>query len=123
MNSLETSYLQQDLALDGLEDRILEAWLEANGVSECEVDTFTRKDGLIILIQNAFTRAESLLAERRRTDNTLREYIKSLMKVIGEEQILAPGKVAGRRVDSFSTHISLNQGWVMWLIKLSDLRT
>lgn len=121
MNDLETSSLQQGLPLDSLAEQILEAWLEANGASECELDVFTGKDGMIILIQNAFTRAESLLAERRSTDNTLREYIKSLMNVIGEEQILSPGKVARRRVDSFSTHANLEQGWVMWLIRLHDL--
>ncbi len=97
---------------------LLEAWQHANGVPESRAEVLTGEDRYVILIEDAFTRAESQLARRKGGQSTLRQYVEGLMNVIGDQVLRSTGEVAGRRVHTMATEVNFEQGWVMWVVRL-----
>lgn len=117
---VRTERVPQNELVDQLAGCLLEAWAKANGVSDSRVQVLTGEGCFAIVIEDAFTQAERLLAEREAVDNPLRRYLNGLMDVIGEEAIPAGGEIAGRRVRSLGTDVNFEQAWVMWFFKLEE---
>jgi uncharacterized protein YbcI len=123
MNRSEKDQVQQSIPLDHLGDRFLKAWMEANGVTDCQAKVLTGEGGLAIIIEGAFTQAERLLAERRPAENPLRHYVNALMNVILEDEIPSLTREVGQKIMSFGNDINFEKGWVMWYVKLEEPRT
>ena len=105
---------------DRLAERLLTAWQEANGTPTSRVSIFPGEAGFIILIDEAFTQAERMLAKDGNARNTLRLYVRDLMRVIADQELALLGPALGQDTHSCRTDANFDNRWVMWYFRLNN---
>jgi len=105
---------------DVLGEEFLTMWQQAHGAPRGAVSVMAVQNGLMVLIENAFSKAELTLA-RQSTDNLLQQYIDGLTHQI--LPVLTPRveQVTDRQIEGSSITSNIEQNWLMIFFKLEAL--
>ena len=101
---------------DILGHEFLDMWQQAHGAPHGAVAVINAQNGLMVLIENAFSQAELALAQQS-TDNLLQQYIDSLTRQV---LLLLTGRVeqvTGRSIKETSITSNIEQNWLMLFIR------
>lgn len=111
-------YLHEEQPYTEIGNDLLAAWQRAHGIDCGEACTMVGPDGVAIVIENAFSKAELLMAQQRRGGDLLTRYARGLLAQVCEEQAQRVTAVAERPVRSTAISLDPEAGWVMCVFKL-----
>lgn len=98
---------------------LLTLWQQAHGAPEGEVSVMTVQNGLMVLMENAFSQAELTLARQSR-DNILQQYIDSLSHQILPILTRHVKQISGQQIETTSITSKIEQNWMMVFIKFAE---
>ena len=98
---------------------ILIMWQQAHGAPQGEVTVMTVHNGLVVLIENAFSQAELALAGQS-TDNLLQQYVDSLARQVLPALTSRVEVVIGRPLGAASVTSNIEQNWLMVFIRFNE---
>ena len=108
--------------LDSIGEKFLSMWQDVHGAPEGTVKVMVGQNGLMIFLENAFCKAEIVLAEKEE-DRLLQQYINHLTEQMlpiltdhVEETINAPVKAT-------SITSNIGQEWIMVFLKFTTQNT
>lgn len=107
---------------DALGQEFLTIWQQAHGAPDGAVSVVVPQNGLMILIENAFSQAELALA-RQSTDNLLQQYIDSLMRQLMPKLTTRVEQVVGQQIEATSITPNIEQNWMMVFMKFDEPTT
>lgn len=99
-----------------LGQEFLTMWQQAHGAPQGALNVMVVQGGLIVLIENAFSQAELVLA-RQSTDNLLHQYIDSLTDQILPLLTARLEQVTHQQVGTTSVTSNIDQNWIMVFLK------
>lgn len=92
---------------------VLDAWQNSHGTTNGEAYTMVGPQGLVVFIEDAFSRAELKLAEQREGSHLLNRYVRGLLQHVCREQVSRLERVTGRDIVGSGVSADLQAGWVM----------
>jgi hypothetical protein len=102
-----------------LDQDILVMWQQAHGAPQGAVTVMAVRNGLVVLIENAFSQAELALASRS-TDNLLQQYVDSLARQTLPALITRAEEVTGWSLGAASVTSNIEQNWLMVFIRFGE---
>jgi hypothetical protein len=94
-------------------------WQQAHGAPQGAVTVMAVRNGLVVLIENAFSQAELALASRS-TDNLLQQYVDSLARQTLPALITRAEEVTGWSLGAASVTSNIEQNWLMVFIRFGE---
>lgn len=115
-------YLQkkEDVTLTNIGRELLLAWRRAHGTDTGTAHTMVGPDGLVVVIEEAFTKAELLMAEQQRGGEILTRYVRSLLAHVCQEQASQVETAVNKRVACTAVSLDPAAGWVICVFKLAQ---
>ena len=104
---------------DTLGHEFLFLWQQAHGAPQGAVNVTAVQNGLMLLIENAFSQAELALAQQS-TDKLLQQYIDSLTHQILPALTNRVEQVLGQQIGATSVTSNIEQNWIMVFVKFGD---
>jgi uncharacterized protein YbcI len=104
---------------DRLGQEFLILWQQAHGAPQGVVNVTVVQNGLLFLIENAFSQAELALA-RQSTDNLLQQYIDSLTRQMMPALTTHVEQVMGQQIRATSITPNIEQNWIMVFMKFDE---
>ena len=114
-NNISTNTKKWDI----LSGDFLSMWQQAHGAPKGMVSVTAVQNGLMILIENAFSQAELALA-RQSTDNLLQRYIDSLTHQILPILTSRVEQLSGQQIGATSVTSNIEQNWMMVFFKFNE---
>lgn len=103
-----------------LAQALLSEWQLVHGASNGKASTLIGVNSLSILIENAFSEAENVLAQQAEDISLLQAYVESLVDQISPTVVAQVEKLTGRCVEVTSVGSNVKQGWVFAWFKLVE---
>lgn len=111
LNSVDLASLAQEFLL---------AWQRAHGTSTGSAHGMVGPEGVVVFIENAFSRAEINMAHQKEgsSNDLLQRYVRSLLEHVCVEQRAAVETAVSRPVISTGVSMDPEAGWVMCVFRL-----
>jgi hypothetical protein len=124
LRSRQATHRQDETATNtsrwnALGQEFLTMWQQAHGAPQGVVSVMAAQNGLMVIIENAFSQAELALA-RQSTDNLLQQYIDSLTRQMLPMLTTRVEQVSGRQIGATSTTSNIHQNWMMVFLKFEE---
>lgn len=124
LKSIQVTHRQDNTSVntnswDKLGEEFLTMWQQAHGAPEGAVSVMAVQNGLIVLMENAFSQAELALAQQS-TGNLLQQYIDSLTHQILPMLTSRVEQVSGQQIGTTSITSKIEQNWMMVFIKFDE---
>ena len=104
---------------DTLGQEFLTVWQLAHGAPQGAVSVMVVQNGLMVLIENAFSQAELALAQQSK-DNLLQQYINSLTRQILPLLTTRVERIMGQQMGTTSITPNMKQNWMMVFFKFDE---
>lgn len=118
--------LANDVQLQSLADDFLRAWQRAHGTETGSAHAMVGPQGIVIFIENAFSRAELTVAHQGQGSSTelLQRYVRSLLDHICLEERQRVETAVSRPILSTGVSMDPEAGWVMCVFRVgADTRS
>lgn len=103
---------------DRLGQEFLALWQQAHGAPRGTVNVTPVHNGLMLLIENAFSQAELALAQQS-TDKRLQQYIDSLTNQIMPTLTNRVERLCSQQIEATSITSNIEQNWMMVFVKFN----
>ncbi len=102
-----------------LGQELLDLWQQAHGAPQGTVTVTSVQNGLVVFLDNVFSRAELALTQRS-TDNLLQQYIDRLTNQILSVLSSRVKQLSGRQTTATSVTSNIEQNWMMIFVRFRD---
>ncbi len=118
ITDLANEAVKNTTELDNLGQKLLAMWQQAHGAPEGVVTVTSSQNGVVVLIENAFSRAELVLAQQK-NDMLLQKYIDGLTHQMLPMLTKQVETVTGKSIRSTSINFDIEQNWLMVFLKFA----
>lgn len=101
-----------------LAQELADQWGRVHGGPSCQANALVGRDSFAVLMENAFTQAEIILAEQPSGRRLLERYVEQLFAQACGSMVERFEASTGRKVASTGVNLNLEAGWIMFLFKL-----
>jgi uncharacterized protein YbcI len=108
---------------NNLEQQILQAWHEAHGMNKGQVSSSWGKDRVVVMIENALCKSETLLVQNKQGNDLLEQYVYKIAHYIINTHHQTFAQLLQQKLASISISMNLSEQWVMFIFRLAKQNT